>query len=74
MLDAAKILAREKLNRLVVTDPESKQLIGIISSTDVTFAMLGCGASDDDEEEESDEELAALEAKRMGNMYRKGIY
>ena len=68
MLEAAKMLAREKLNRLMVVDPVSGALCGVLSSTDVVFAMLGCGVGvgggDDDQVEES----------RTGNLYRKGIY
>jgi len=70
MLEAAKLLAREKLNRLMVVEPESGDLCGVLSSTDVVFAMLGCAVgppSDDDEDTDIDE-------SRLGNMYRRGIY
>jgi CBS domain-containing protein len=70
MLEAAKIMAREKLNRLMVTDEEGG-LIGLVSSTDVCFAMLGCDFTLGDD----DEGLDDIDwAKRTGNLYRKGIY
>jgi CBS domain-containing protein len=68
MLEAAKLLAREKLNRLMVVDPESGELCGVLSSTDVVFAMLGCGTVTLENEGEDEKEL------RTGNLYRKGIY
>ena len=40
MLDAGKIMARDRLNRLLVTD-EDGDLCGIVSSTDVVFVLLG---------------------------------
>jgi len=70
MLEATKILAREKLNRLMVTNPQTGALCGILSSTDVVFAMLGCDYSLDEEEEED----AGIDERRLGNLYRKGIY
>lgn len=66
MLAAAKLLAREKLNRLMVVDPESGDLCGVLSSTDVVFAMLGCSVGVDDEGD--------IDESRTGNLYRKGIY
>ena len=69
MLEATKILAREKLNRLMVTNPQTGALCGILSSTDVVFAMLGCDYSLDEEEED-----AGIDERRLGNLYRKGIY
>jgi len=76
LLDAAKLMAEHKFNRLVVTREGQdagapNALCGIISSIDVVFSMLGCASMDDDPEEELDEEL--LE-KRMGNLYQRGIY
>ena len=50
-------------------------LCGILSSTDVVFAMLGCDFSSDSpfgDEEELDSVLSA--EGRGGNLYRKGIY
>ena len=70
MLEAAKIMARERLNRLMVTS-EDGGLIGLVSSTDVCFAMLGCDFTLDVE----DDDLGDIDwAKRTGNLYRKGIY
>ena len=41
MLEAAKLMAEGRLNRLLVTSAEgSADLIGIISSTDLVFALL----------------------------------
>jgi len=71
ILQAAKLLAREKLNRLMVVDPGSGELCGVISSTDVVFAMLGCAHSLDDDSDDTDEEV---EESRIGNLYRRGIY
>lgn len=71
MLEAAKLLAREKLNRLMVVDPESGTLCGVLSSTDVVFAMLGCSFSLDDTDSEDDQQI---EDARRGNLYRRGIY
>jgi len=69
MLKAAKLLAREKLNRLMVVQPDSGRLCGVLSSTDVVFAMLGCGAGMDDDDDDD-----SIEETRTGNLYRKGIY
>ena len=41
--------------------------IGIISSTDLVFALLGCGAEDADAD-------VAIDPNRLGNLYRPGIY
>jgi len=71
ILQAAKLLAREKLNRLMVVEPGSGELCGVISSTDVVFAMLGCAHSLDDDSDDTDEEV---EESRIGNLYRRGIY
>uniref|UniRef100_A0A7S2IS18 CBS domain-containing protein n=1 Tax=Haptolina brevifila TaxID=156173 RepID=A0A7S2IS18_9EUKA len=69
MLEAAKMMAQSKLNRLMVTGPKDDALCGIISSTDVVFAMLGCTYTlDNDSSLEDDGE------RRIGNLYRKGIY
>jgi len=71
MLEAAKIMASERLNRLIVTDKEGGELTGLLSSTDVCFAMLGCHFSPEELEEGLDDiDLS----KRAGNLYRKGIY
>ena len=65
---AAKIMADSRLNRLLVTSAEgSDDLIGIISSTDLVFALLGCGAEDADAD-------VAIDPNRLGNLYRPGIY
>lgn len=72
VLDCAKIMAKDKLNRLIVTS-EGGDLTGVISSTDVCFAMLGCkfGAGEDDDQEL----INAIDwSKRTGNLYRRGIY
>jgi len=71
VLEAAKLLAREKLNRLMVVEPSSGGLCGVISSTDVVFAMLGCAHSLDEDGSDADEEI---EESRIGNLYRRGIY
>ena len=77
LLEAAKVLARERLNRLMVTgeDPETgaPKLRGILSSTDVVFAMLGFDCSLEDADEEEVQSLLENE-RRRGNLYRKGIY
>jgi len=70
LLKAAKIMAGSKLNRLMVTRPENGALCGIVSSTDVVFAMLGCTYSIDDDNDGINEDAE----RRIGNMYRKGIY
>jgi len=68
MLGAAQIMAESRLNRLLVTSAEgSDDLIGIISSTDLVFALLGCGADDADAD-------VAIDPRRLGNLYRPGIY
>lgn len=68
MLGAAKIMAESRLNRLLVTSAEgSDDLIGIISSTDLVFALLGCGADEADAD-------VAIDPRRLGNLYRPGIY
>ena len=72
VLEAAKLLAREKLNRLMVVDPASGDLCGVISSTDVVFAMLGCAHSLDDDSDEGGGE--DIDESRIGNLYRRGIY
>ena len=69
VLEAAKVMANERLNRLIVTN-DTGELIGLVSSTDVCFAMLGCDFSLDDEDDLDDIDWA----KRTGNLYRKGIY
>jgi len=40
MLEAAQVMASEKLNRLLVTNPDGG-LVGLVSSTDAVFALLG---------------------------------
>jgi len=79
LMDAANVMAAERLNRLLVTRTVDAKapgaLCGILSSTDVVFAMLGCDFSSDSpfgDEEELDSVLSA--EGRGGNLYRKGIY
>jgi len=73
MLEAAKIMANSKLNRLMVTRPANGGLCGILSSIDVVFSMLGCAYTlNDDVDDDGFEEEEAQ--RRKGNMYRKGIY
>jgi len=55
VLEAARIMAESRLNRLLVTDSPGK-LCGILSSTDAVFAMLGMNG-DDDDDDESEEKL-----------------
>ena len=63
--------AESRLNRLLITSAEgSADLIGIISSTDLVFALLGCG----DDANGSDEADVAIDPRRLGNLYRPGIY
>ena len=67
--EASKIMVTDQLNRLLVTNAHGK-LCGIVSSTDVVFAMLG---GDEDEENE----VAWLEdADRFGHMqgHMQGMY
>lgn len=52
MIDAAKLMAEERLNRVLVTTEPGGPLCGILSSTDVVFVMLGC-----DDEDCGDEEI-----------------
>ena len=72
MLEAAKIMANSKLNRLMVTSPVDGKLCGILSSIDVVFSMLGCAYTLEDNDDNGFEEEEAQ--RRKGNMYRKGIY
>ena len=70
MLEAAKLMAEGRLNRLLVTSAEgSADLIGIISSTDLVFALLGCGKDAND-----DGDGPTIDPRRLGNLYRPGIY
>mmetsp|Transcript_23289 Transcript_23289/g.47400 ORF Transcript_23289/g.47400 Transcript_23289/m.47400 type:complete len:162 (+) Transcript_23289:3-488(+) len=70
MLEAARLMAESRLNRLLVTSSEGgTDLIGIISSTDIVFALLGCG--EDSVDTEADFEI---DPRRLGNLYRPGIY
>jgi CBS domain-containing protein len=73
ILEAARILADGRLNRLVVTTDEGStpgSLVGMLSSTDVCFAVLGDGGDEQDEALDD----ALNDPNRAGNLYRPGIY
>ena len=66
MLDAGKIMARDRLNRLLVTN-ESGELCGIVSSTDVVFVLLG-GCTGDDDLDDEECSVALRSSDRTGHM------
>jgi CBS domain-containing protein len=62
MLEAARVMAGQKLNRLLVTNPDGG-LVGLVSSTDAVFALLG-----DTDAEHAGFNQALLQ-KRLGLVY-----
>lgn len=69
MVTAAKLMAEERLNRVLVTTEPGGPLCGILSSTDVVFVMLGC-----DSEDCGDEEMFQ-DTETMQNMFGDhGLY
>jgi len=67
MVEAAKIMAAEKLNRLLVTSGPGR-LCGIASSTDAVFVLLGACAEGDDEcvDFEDDFDMDEVWQERLG--------
>jgi CBS domain-containing protein len=49
MQEAAALMLRRNLNRVLVTDPDSEKLVGIVSSTDVFKLAYGCDGAKKEE-------------------------